>query len=255
MVKIDCEKLIEGEDWSFKALRERVDYVKHLTANSIYMELPVERSKLILLAQVINLIIKDWDCPRIHFEVPLKFSDEDEKVGDFKDSWNRWNFFRTLIRNPAVRVCVALRIEDLPEEDEQDRWMGEKVKMAILPPESFVNNIKGFPVLTRAHQKFIQNLFDSNNLSVSVAMKANPDHTELRLYIQYLNQLLNGKFLPEKDPNIDHVRDVLQVPLQPLKDNLQSHTYEIFEKDPVKYEEYRKAILAAFQDRPGKDKL
>ncbi len=32
--------------------------------------------------------------------------------------------------------------------------------------------------------------------------------------------------------------DRLQVPLQPLADNLESRTYEIFEKDPIKYVQY-----------------
>lgn len=30
--------------------------------------------------------------------------------------------------------------------------------------------------------------------------------------------------------------DVVQIPLQPLMDNLQSATYEVFEKDHVKYQ-------------------
>ena len=34
--------------------------------------------------------------------------------------------------------------------------------------------------------------------------------------------------------------DRLQVPLQPLADNLESRTYEIFEKDPIKYVQYEK---------------
>lgn len=37
--------------------------------------------------------------------------------------------------------------------------------------------------------------------------------------------------------------DVLQIPLQPLMDNLESITYETFEKDPVKYSQYEEAIL------------
>jgi protein arginine N-methyltransferase 5 len=32
--------------------------------------------------------------------------------------------------------------------------------------------------------------------------------------------------------------DYLQAPLQPLMDNLESQTYETFEKDPVKYSQY-----------------
>lgn len=43
--------------------------------------------------------------------------------------------------------------------------------------------------------------------------------------------------------------DRLQVPLQPLADNLESRTYEIFEKDPIKYVQYEKAIYQALIDR------
>ena len=44
--------------------------------------------------------------------------------------------------------------------------------------------------------------------------------------------------------------DVLQAPLQPLADNLESQTYETFERDPVKYEQYEAAIASALLDRP-----
>ena len=37
--------------------------------------------------------------------------------------------------------------------------------------------------------------------------------------------------------------------LQPLMDNLESGTYEVFEKDPVKYREYQNAIHHALVDR------
>lgn len=33
--------------------------------------------------------------------------------------------------------------------------------------------------------------------------------------------------------------DYLQSPLQPLMDNLESNTYEMFEKDPIKYAKYQ----------------
>lgn len=41
--------------------------------------------------------------------------------------------------------------------------------------------------------------------------------------------------------------DYLQCPLQPLMDNLESQTYEIFEKDPVKYREYQNATYEAIK--------
>ncbi len=43
-------------------------------------------------------------------------------------------------------------------------------------------------------------------------------------------------------------QDYLQAPLQPLADNLESIIYEVFEKDPVKYDQYEKAIAQALQD-------
>ncbi|KAF2842358.1 arginine N-methyltransferas-like protein [Patellaria atrata CBS 101060] len=43
-------------------------------------------------------------------------------------------------------------------------------------------------------------------------------------------------------------QDYLQAPLQPLTDNLESITYEVFEKDPVKYDWYEMAICNALND-------
>jgi len=43
-------------------------------------------------------------------------------------------------------------------------------------------------------------------------------------------------------------QDYLQMPLQPLADNLESVTYEVFEKDPIKYEWYERAIAFALHD-------
>jgi protein arginine N-methyltransferase 5 len=43
-------------------------------------------------------------------------------------------------------------------------------------------------------------------------------------------------------------QDYLQSPLQPLSDNLESITYEVFEKDPIKYAWYERAIAQALKD-------
>lgn len=43
--------------------------------------------------------------------------------------------------------------------------------------------------------------------------------------------------------------NMLEVPLQPLSDNLDSYTYEVFEADPVKYKLYQNAVQAALLDR------
>lgn len=43
--------------------------------------------------------------------------------------------------------------------------------------------------------------------------------------------------------------DILEIPLQPLYDNLTSYTYEVFEKDPIKYMYYQRAIEGALSDQ------
>lgn len=44
--------------------------------------------------------------------------------------------------------------------------------------------------------------------------------------------------------------DYLQAPLQPLMDDLGSATYDVFERDPVKYRQYEEAIFLALSDLP-----
>lgn len=44
-------------------------------------------------------------------------------------------------------------------------------------------------------------------------------------------------------------RDYLQAPLQPLQDDLESQTYETFEKDVTKYLQYQEAVRRALVDR------
>lgn len=41
----------------------------------------------------------------------------------------------------------------------------------------------------------------------------------------------------------------LQAPLQPLQDNLESTTYEVFEKDTIKYTQYEAAVFKCLMDR------
>jgi type II protein arginine methyltransferase len=80
-------------------------------------------------------------------------------------------------------------------------------------------------------------------------------------YISYL------KWLEIQQPPLSYLeqstltsfQDWLQSPLQPLSDNLESATYEIFEGDPVKYNQYELAIANALaewklQDKPTASK-
>ncbi|CAF4818046.1 unnamed protein product, partial [Rotaria sp. Silwood1] len=139
---------------------------------------------------------------------------------------------------------------DIPSEQAQKRWLGEPVRAVILPTKIFTTNAKGYPVLSPAHQLFIIKLI---KLKVQFIIKGiNPnDSTLFEPYLQYL------KHITRQTEPINRVlesfthgyEDRLQVPLQPLADNLESRTYEIFEKDPIKYVQYEKAIYQALVEQ------
>ncbi len=48
--------------------------------------------------------------------------------------------------------------------------------------------------------------------------------------------------LSEEEVLESEYRDFLQAPLQPLQDNLESSTYETFERDAAKYAAYEEAV-------------
>ena len=71
----------------------------------------------------------------------------------------------------------------------------------------------------------------------------------MRLYWEYLVYLFRGvEPLSEQALAEIPYRDALQAPLQPLMDNLESVTYETFEKDASKYIQYEEAVRCALTD-------
>ncbi len=109
-------------------------------------------------------------------------------------------------------------------------------------------NKAGFPTLSRGHQELLLRLFKQKDVQYVVTGEAR--HADgLKVYLQYLT------FLYKKRPEWTHQEkyeypyyNYLQTPLQPLMDNLESQTYEVFEQDPVKYREYENATYLALLD-------
>lgn len=67
-------------------------------------------------------------------------------------------------------------------------------------------------------------------------------------YILQCSSVLNNGSPNNFFLHIFRWEDYLQTPLQPLADNLDTHTYNVFEKDPIKYDQYQKAIAKALID-------
>jgi protein arginine N-methyltransferase 5 len=158
----------------------------------------------------------------------------------------------------------------------QSRWYSESVRILVYPRTTFLRNAKGYPVLSKPHQQFLSHLIrlrfvpwilladvDSISLASSIeenevaeeptpaeaAAKSQQPATDPTSHLRYIRHL---QFTQPARPPMERFgqgyQDYIQSPLQPLSDNLESITYEVFEKDPIKYEWYKRATAEALKD-------
>lgn len=92
-----------------------------------------------------------------------------------------------------------------------------------------------FPSLSEAHS--------------SQSVKTGGSKPAVSDYVKYM-RWIEGTQEPLSDleyNTLSSFQDWLQSPLQPLSDNLESATYEVFEGDPVKYNQYEAATMEALR--------
>ncbi|KAF6845014.1 protein methyltransferase [Colletotrichum musicola] len=115
---------------------------------------------------------------------------------------------------------------------------------AVLTAEAQVQAVKttGQAVPTAAD-------FPSLSEAHSDQQSADPMKT-FRSYVSYMKflEMQQPTFSYLEQPSLTSFQDWLQSPLQPLSDNLESATYEVFEGDPVKYNQYEAACRKALAE-------
>ena len=226
-------------------------------------------------------------------------SEQDARM-DLFGTWEAWDMIRSICNYPS-RLCVgkhqhlshhaillvsmyltskkALSLPKvMPPTPVQTRWYSEPVRLLTLDSKIFAKNAKGYPVLTRAHQSFINRMvrlrsvpwfllcnvsqipplsYDSsgNVISTSTGFPSlaeaatNPHLKDPAPHLSYMRNLQTKQTpLSDLDRFGSGYQDYLQAPLQPLTVNLESITYEVFEKDPVKYAWYERAVARALHD-------
>lgn len=134
---------------------------------------------------------------------------------------------------------------DIPSDEEIFRWIGEPVEMLVIPNSVFISNQNNYPVLSKGHQRMITLFLQNTKCNIAVKPTSQSDN-RIKLYAEYLRHITKLSY--ENDPMLGY-DDYLEIPLQPLYDNLDTFTYEIFERDPVKYILYQNAIQAAIIDK------
>lgn len=121
--------------------------------------------------------------------------------------------------------------------------VGPLPSMTGLFPQAFGDGIASIDVKT-----------DLNALSPTPAEAARMSDIERvrndrTPHLSYLRHLQNHQPLKSRvERYAAGYKDYLQTPLQPLADNLDNTTYEVFESDPIKYEWYEQAMICALQD-------
>ncbi|CAG8446554.1 9825_t:CDS:10 [Dentiscutata heterogama] len=229
-------------------LRQQLTWIGHIGITAALIPFPSD--SFINYARCINSIFGTVPYINMWIKIPLVL--EDETLGSKETiTWERWNKFRTLCDN-HVRLSIVLEVtQNLPEDNILDRWFAEPIKAIFLPTTIFLSNAKGFPVLSKRHQTFVRKLIKYKPHFVIECAADGPNHASggLSAYQEYVHHL--HRTMPELTPVEQFAlgyHDFLQSPLQPLMDNLESSTYEVFEKDSTKYVLYEKAIHHALLD-------
>ena len=249
---IDCDNPdAQLQKSSVAAIRQEFEWASHLGLQALIFPMPCLRAPNFAasIQQLCSASSYQQLWIKIPLSVPLDFRNSRLNMTDVTDGWEVWDSLRHLVgHNDRLFCCLELS-EDLPDDEmELRRWAAEPLKALILPTRIFIENKKGFPVLSKQHQSALSILLQ---FKMHVIFSGRPKlQGSLTPYIQYIQHLRSRdvSLLSDGERFTFSYKDTLQSPLQPLMDNLESQTYETFERDPVKYERYEAAIVKALLD-------
>jgi len=241
-LRLDSKTLSEVKA-SEAALKEEFAWATHLGLAAVLAPPPAPGVVCSNYARQLNhLIVK----AQMGMNVWLEISHGD---------WAVWNRFRCLCDySPSLQVALRLegsQIEAADEASEEQkwlRWMGEPIRSMLIKMSDFVPNASGYPTLPPKMRKVVVRFYERG---VQFVLTGRPRHPNgLLPYQMYLVHLCNkSASTPSYREQFESpFYDYLQIPLQPLGDNLESQTYETFEKDPVKYARYEEAVKQALSD-------
>lgn len=236
-------------------MKQEYAWACHLGLQAIVFPMPAPSSPN--YGKCLQQLCNPLNYQQIWVKIPLVYPLDYRNNGQIIDGWNVWNQLRHFTGHKK-QIYIALEFsDDFPYDDETtlynsfQRWRGEPIKAIVLHTSIFLTNQKQFPVLSKRHQHLLKILMNSK---VHVILKGRSLHcggTSLVPYFQYLRHLQSiarseySSQLTSGELSCDSYNDILQAPLQPLMDNLESQIYETFEKDPVKYANYQAAIAKA----------
>ncbi|OZJ05601.1 hypothetical protein BZG36_01481 [Bifiguratus adelaidae] len=225
------------------AFKQEIAYASHIGLMGVLVQISLANVQVVSnWNRVINSVLAGLSFTQLWIEVPLLGNDDDGMR-----SWRKWDALKTM-SECNLKMGVALRLSQVVPYM-IDHWLAEPVKALIISSNVFIPNNVGYPVLPKRYQPFLRHFLKLGTRIVLDEIdlgrhKGGPD-----TYYEYI------RYLERTQPELDPVEtfatgyhDYLQAPLQPLMDNLESSTYETFERDPVKYQQYEEAVYRALID-------
>jgi PRMT5 arginine-N-methyltransferase len=140
--------------------------------------------------------------------------------------------------------------------------IGSNLKALCFPTKVFLTNKRGYPTLAKINQVLFTEALRRIGRTLRVVVEGPSVHqipdgagaggTYCLPYLQYIHHIRQRQECVQAlDSPIAQAEaqylDSLQRPLQPLADHLEFQTYETFEKDPIKYLQYRTAMVRAME--------
>ena len=247
---------------SEEAFKQEIAWATHLSITNLLLDAPTASSVnyarfvqwACLSAPHMHLLVRVPICSPPAQETGLPTTDAAPPLDPADTPWAAWNQLRLMCESaPSVGVALELTA-DLPEGDEEiERWCGEPLSAVIVPTSIFQTNKKGYPALSRRHQVVLQKLL-AHRPKLIVVGRPDEHQDGIAAYVNYLRFLENKIARDTELQSLERpYYDYLQAPLQPLQDNLESQTYETFERDPVKYKQYQEAVRRGLVDRHPAD--
>ncbi|EPY54252.1 type II protein arginine N-methyltransferase Skb1 [Schizosaccharomyces cryophilus OY26] len=231
---------------SEEILMKEVSFASYCGLSSVLCNGPKNSDNIMQYARSILTLLNSSFNISLIIQLPIENGHE-----DFFDSWKMWNTIRTSCDyNPRLQIALELPPSCSPPIELVNRWYAEPISMVSISCMAFVPNPAGYPVLGRK-LRAIFSLYIRLNPKVFLWDSNVPDKVgESPDYSIYMKHLFDTQPpAPLVEEFAGGYKDYLQIPLQPLSHNLENITYEIFERDPVKYAQYEQAIFTALNDR------
>eukprot|EP00186_Timspurckia_oligopyrenoides_P000172 CAMPEP_0182446154 /NCGR_PEP_ID=MMETSP1172-20130603/4023_1 /TAXON_ID=708627 /ORGANISM="Timspurckia oligopyrenoides, Strain CCMP3278" /LENGTH=627 /DNA_ID=CAMNT_0024642039 /DNA_START=137 /DNA_END=2020 /DNA_ORIENTATION=+ len=242
--------------FSEQCLIDEISFANYVSMQAVVISLPDPSTSAAMsnFARCICAALQSYGYTQILIRVPLNSISEDPPF----DIWDQWNYIRSLCAgHPQLGVALEM-CNDLPSKPALERWLAEPIQMFIVDRTAFVANKAGYPVLHKRHQDFLRAVFQYRPMFCLTGPENAKIKTDAgyRVYVQYIAHLFGKQPAPSESEQFQEpFHDYLQPLDAPFKINIDSQSFDIMDRDPVKYSRYQEAIAQCFQDRQTSENL